>query len=491
MAPNSKSSKQETLGPATPPAKESTPNYPHIESTVAATPIIAIPEAYVPPEAPPWPADQDDQFLTPWPSFTNDFIFNMKGKESPVLFNLFASLWAVSAASARHSYFRWSMGALWPNIYVILVADPSYCHKGAAMGKAERILRELPTRFTPNNPIMAGEKRFNFMNSNTSPEFLYDMLEPRTEHFILPDGTIHRENYGSSLTIWASELTTMINNKKYVSGMIENLTSWFDCPDDEESGTKTSGKRRLKNLYITLAGAMTPSHFHTGLPPEAFSTGFMSRCIVVYQQRPSSFWPEPVDFPGTPTRESLIDRLAWLCMNMRGEYYWTDEARDYYHGWYVEHQTRIIRKESSIAYYARARFTQTVIRIATLLRMSEYRPGHDVTIDHLKHSINLLEHVFALQEPIIADIDAAPEALPYVKVREILRKETQVRRDTLLRRMSARGILVPQVNAALMQLRQENLIRYVFNERVRDSFEPLNNTKEIYQWLGEVGRDGQ
>lgn len=446
--------------------------------------VLEVPRHYEPPEELPWPADPDDRFMTPFPSFINDFAYSMKGKESPPLFNIFAALWCISTASTRKSFFRWALDALWPNIYVLVVADPSYCHKGAAMGKAEKLLRRLSSAF-PGDPIMASEKKFNFMNSNTSPEFMFDMLEPRTEHFILPNGTIHKENFGSSLTIWASELTTLINTKKYVAGMIENLTSWFDCEDDKDSGTKSTGKKKIKNLYITLAGALTPAQLRQNLPQEAYTTGFMSRCIVVYQQKPSILWPEPVDFEGTPSRDELLQRLTWLCYNIRGEYDWTPEAREYYHQWYVEHQTKIFRKETTVAYYARARFTQTVIRVATLLRMAEYRPGRDVGIEHLRHSITLLEHVFMLQEPITADVDVAPEAVPYVRVREYIRKEVQVTRAALLRRMSARGVLVAQVNAALIQLRQENRITFIFNERTRDAMEPLTNTKEIYQWISE------
>jgi hypothetical protein len=462
-----------------------TPNTTRIESI--SRPTLEAPRGYIPPIPAPWPVDEDDRWLTPFESFINDFVFHMKGKESPVLFNIFAALWGISTMSIRKAYFRWAMDALWPNIYVLVVADPSVCHKGAAMGRMEKLLKRL-SQALASDPIMASEKRFNFMNSNTSPEFLYDMLEPRIEHFIMPpsddfpEGRIHKELFGSTLAIWASELTTMISNKKYTSGMIENLTSWFDCADEDESGTKTSGKRRLKNIYITLAGALTPQHFSKELPPEAYSTGFMSRCIVVYQQKPTVYWPEPVDFPCAPSREDLVARLSWLAYTARGEYDFTPEAREYYRTWYIDHQARQLNKDSQIARYARARFTQTVIRIATLLRMSEYRPGHDVGLPHLTHAIRLLEHVFTLQEPIVAEVDQAPEAVPYIKVRDMIRKDQQIQRSVLLRRMSARGILVLQVNAALAQLRAENRIEYIFNGRLREGMEPLNNTKEIYRW---------
>ena len=400
------------------------------------------------------------------------------------MFNIFASLWAISTAAARRSYFRWSLDKLWPNIYTLFVADPAFCHKGAAPGKCQKILKALSGRYQ-NDPVMRAEKRFNIMNSNTSPEFLYELMEPRIEHFILPDGTIHKENYGSKLTIWADELTTLINGKKYTSGMIENLTSWFDCLDESESGTKASGRRMLQNIYVTLIGAMTPEHLRNSLPAEAYTSGFMSRCIVVYQQNPTVLWPEPVDFPGTPTKDQLIDRLVWLTYNIRGEYDLTPEAREYYREWYIDYQTKAIRHETTIAYYARARFTQTVLRIATIARMSEYRPGREITLAHLKWAIALLSYVFALQDPIVADVNVSAEAKPYVKIREIISREGEVRRPLLVRRMSARNIMVMQVNQALMQLHEEGLIAYILNGKIREGHEPLNNGGESYRWIAE------
>ena len=349
----------------------------------ASKTLSSIPIAYIPPSNPPWPSDPDDKFLTPWPSFINDFAFSMKGQESPPLFNIFGALWAISAMSARKSYFRWAVGALWPNIYILFVADPSYCHKGAAPGKATRILKALSKSYG-SDIYMANEKIFNFMNSNTSPEFLYDMLEPRVAHFIDKSSNVYKEDFGSSLTIWAPELITMISGKKYASGMIENFTSWFDCPDDEISGTRSTGRRVIRNLFITLIGALTPQHMAQNLPQEAYSTGFMSRCIVVYQQNPTSSWPEPVTFEDTPSEKTLVNHLKWLSYNVRGEYDLDAEARTFYHEWYKDYQAKTFKRETQIAYYARARFTQQVLRVATLLRMSEYRPGHDVNLCHIR-----------------------------------------------------------------------------------------------------------
>jgi len=151
----------------------------------------------------------------------------------------------------------------------------------------------------------------------------------------------------------------------------------------------------------------------------------------------------------------------------------------------VDHQSALVaRGTDSNDYFARARFTQLVIRIGLLLRMSEYRPGLDVTVDNLKQAKLLLEYVYRKQKPATDVMDAPQENRDYMRVRRLLAKRGSIDRRSLLQRCSAKGTLVSQVNSVLSQLRQEGLVTFTLNGRERDSIEPSTSTFEIYKWTG-------
>jgi len=171
------------------------------------------PKAFVPPDPAPYPADVQDAFI-PRSGFVSDFVYSLKGRESPPIFNIFGALFTLSSIAARKSWFVWADEVVYPNLYVLWVAPPAICKKGTAIGRAIKLIQLLPT-MVADDPVMFDEKSIELVTSKATGEGLYIALAKKEKHYILPNGTFHHEDFGSRAIIAAPEFVTFMNNKKY------------------------------------------------------------------------------------------------------------------------------------------------------------------------------------------------------------------------------------------------------------------------------------
>lgn len=185
----------------------------------------------------------------------------------------------------------------------------------------------------------------------------------------------------------------------------------------------------------------------------------------------------------------LVRNLAWICYNTRGEYSFTEEALKFYEGFYMESKNAYVQAGTDAANSARARYVQLAIRIAMLLRMSEYREGREVTLTNLKQAITLLDFVFMQGKPVTSLIGATPQKKNFLRIRNYLRKQGICRRDKLLRRMSRSGCLKDETNSLLTQLKQEGQIAFFLNGVERKGEQPSTLVGEEYVWQGPKVED--
>lgn len=458
-----------------------------------ATPvrILAVdpPRPFVPPAERPYPVDADDALL-PEPGFVSDFAYSCKGKESPMGFNIFAALFAVAVVSARKAEFKWAAGSFFPNLYLLFCAPPAACTKTLALERAHQLIQRLPDELMEEGQeYLAAEKRIEFISSSATPGGIMKVMEPRDELFMGPTGGMQAANFGSQAYVWADEFATFLSQEHYAEGLTNALTKWYDCREQDRETFKKESAVPLKDIYFNLAGALTPMHLQRSLPEQAYTGGFMSRVIVVSQQKPVNLFPLPVDYEGFPTSSTLLPRLAWIAANARGVYDFTDEAREFYKDFYIRTKTAYFESGTDTQNYARARHVHLVIRVAMLLRMAEYRPGNEVTLQNLLKAIELLEFTYSSAARVQSDIGASTIKKDYNRIRDYLSKQGTVSRDKLLKRMSKSGCLAQEVNALLEQLAQEGSIKMMMNGREKQGMSPSTAGNEQYVWT-EAPQEG-
>lgn len=424
--------------------------------------------------------DVQDEYI-PANSFISDFVYMLKGYESPVLFNIWGAIFAISVAGARKSWFKFGADRIFPNMYILWVAKPGVCKKGTALGYATKLLQELPNQF-PDDPYMREERNIDYISGKAPADAIFMSLKPKVRTFILPDGSAHMENFGSRTYVSASELATFLNTKKFNTGLVDALTDLFDCKDADRELTRTRGIENYKDFYFCLGGCCTPMHMETSFPPEARGGGFMSRCIMVHQEFPTVWHEIPEVYEGFPTMTDLLPKLRWITYKSRGEYYFTPEARAEYKRWYMAWRAALFERGIQDDALAETRMDILTIKLATILRMAEYREGFDITLDNYKQARHLLSYTLSHSSGVASGLGAKEKRISYTRVRAYMQTHKSLSRRKLLPAMSAKSIFVSELNNVLCQLVQEGFLSIEIDGYKRPV--PGAEGREVYTWIG-------
>lgn len=462
--------------------KEKAPSYIQAQYPGIAPWNESPPRAFVPPNPPPYPFDPQDS-LMPQSGFIRDFAYSLKGRESPPIFNIFGALFTLSALNARKAWFEWADEVVFPNLYVLWIAPPAICKKGTAIGRSMKLIQQLP-RVVADDPVMFDEKSLEIVTSKATSEGLYIALEKKNKTYLLPDGTFHQESFGSRAVVAAPEFVTFMNNKKYNVGLVDTITNLYDCPDIDQEFTRGRGKKTYGDFYLCLGGALTPMHLQRSIPEEAFAGGFMSRCILVVQETPTSLYHKPILYAGFPTVPELLRKLRWVLYKARGAYRFTEEAEKYIEDWYYPWKKGLISKGLDDESLGELRFDMVMRRIALLIRMGEYREGHDITKENVEDSFKLLNYTYSMQSRATNLVGAKEVKRHYVTLANYVKAQKSVSRRKLLNRMQNNSCYAKEVSDIIMQLRQQGLIRIELDEHENSC--PTSEGREIYTWIGPI-----
>jgi hypothetical protein len=449
---------------------------------------MEMPRAFEPPSPPPYTPEEDDRLL-PSRGFITDFVETWRGAEVPTLFCMWTALWTLSAASSRLISMDWLPDEpLYPNLYVFLVAPPGRCHKSTGLNFGKKVLMGMPDEFD-NGTAMDGFLKYmfdiNWMTSKTTPDVVYELLKPKETLIIGNDKQINVKK-GSQLVGCISELATFLNKKKFMSGIVETLTDLYDCRGQDVIHTISRGTLELKDIYVTLIGATTPTGMKESLPYEVFGEGFASRVMIVYKERTSRSYSEPCVFDGFPTLPDLRHRLAWIMRHKLGTYCLADDAREWYRDWYANWKYNLDHDERYNERVAEFRFDVNMLRLGLLISMSRYDTALIVEKRDLLEATTILRGTFSgtVKANVEAGIALNEFNGNYGRIVEFVRKLGSTDRQQLTRNMSSKGISMSIVREVLSQLHTEGRVVVREGTLVKDK---IGWTKsERYEWVADI-----
>jgi len=443
------------------------------------------PVAFEPPSPAPYVPEDDDKLL-PSPGFVTDFVASMRGAEVPTLFCMWTALWTLSAASSRLISMDWLPDEpLYPNLYVFLVAPPGRCHKSTGLNYGRKLLTGMPDVFD-NGTAMDGFLKYmmdiNWMTSKTTPDVVYELLKPKESLIVGIDKQIMVKK-GSQLTGCISELATFLNKKKFMSGIVETLTDLYDCRNHDVIHTITRGSLELKDIYVTLIGATTPTGMKESLPFEVFGEGFASRLMVVYKERTSRSFSKPVVFEGFPVLADLRQRLAWILRNKLGTYRLADDAQEWFNDWYTKWKLNLDADERYAERASEFRFDVNMLRLSLLISMSRYDVACVVEKRDLLEAADILKGTLAGSVRANAEAGIARSEFDshYGRVMDVFKRNVSQNRQQLTRNMSSRGISMSIVRDILTQMHIEGRI-IIKGPGGAISDRLMWNKMEIYEW---------
>lgn len=295
--------------------------------------------------------------------------------ESPEKIHFWTSLAMLSAVVKRQLFMERVFYVIYPNVYVIIVAESARARKSVAMEIGIRVMKK------------ADNKVF-LMQGRMTPEGLVKCLN-RTNTVGDPNGTGGTIHLDSHVLIYADELATLFGyDKASASRMAILLTETYGCPDHYPHTTAGEGVKELYNLYPTVLVATDPRNLKV-MPEEAIA-GLLGRLVFVHAAgtRQSKAWLLPGEKDrATKMRDLLAADLSHIG-TLTGEVVPTTGARAMFETWYNKIRDTKVDDPRIDPFVARCH--DTALKVAMLMSIAK-NDSLSVTEDEMAAGIAIVE----------------------------------------------------------------------------------------------------
>jgi len=292
-------------------------------------------------------------------------------QESPTAFHLWTAISVISGALQHNVLLDRVLYKLYPNHYVILVAESAKCKKSTAV--------ELGP-----NTFLDKLDRGNVIQGTITCAGLIDVLKNaymKDGHTVHPEGAVY---------VLASELTYAFREGSERDRIIRMLIDMYGGKTKSHDITRGLGKIELKKVCINFAGASTPKSITEVISNRDVGIGLIGRVIWVFQDSPREkiAWLK---------REEGMDRLEddlmhdlYVMHELRGNFQVTRGAYEFYEHWYNKELRGSEDARTPFEAEYLGRKGDHVLKLSMILSIDE---SNDLVIDacHIKKSIILLE----------------------------------------------------------------------------------------------------
>jgi len=336
--------------------------------------------------------------------------------ESPEIFHFWVGISLIATALGRNVYLDRGYFTLYPNMFVILLAESEECAKSTAIKIG--VSKILSADEMENCPMLYAQKG--------SPQALVETLVDETG---VPDADMVITK-NAEVYIAASELAVFLGKKEKNSELLTMLTDLYDCPDKWAYKTRYKGWEQMVNVCLNMIAGTTPKWLRETIPRDAIAGGFVSRLIFIYVNHTDRQFAHPeYGDPEEQLRAKLIHDLS-LIRRMKGPFKWGHGAKDWYTDWYALNAEKL--KKSPELYIRRKK--DLVLKLAMCVSASK-ACDKVININDLITAVNAVNKVEEYLPIAIALISSTTMGDDTRKVLEIVRRELKVKHSAMLRRM--------------------------------------------------------
>jgi len=231
------------------------------------------------------------------------------GNQTPLIFHQAAGIWLLAVAIARRLYVTAPWGVkLWPNLYMMLVADTTFYRKTTAFKLAEGVIRAaMPYMLmpTPGSP-----ERFQEALAGRLPSNYKELTHAQQELLSQARG------FAAQRGLFKDEVAGLFgsfNRKDYMYGLKDLIMELYDCPDYSDKDTQT-GLTIVRDAAPSILGVTTPAGLSAAISPADWQNGLLPRFLLLtpetdYQERPSLLKYEPLPEAVVEGLKALHERL--------------------------------------------------------------------------------------------------------------------------------------------------------------------------------------
>jgi hypothetical protein len=384
-------------------------------------------------------------------SLIDDFLDSTSEFESPKSYFLWGFLSAVSGVINNNIYLDRHAFILRPNIFVLLFGK-----SGLRKALPVSIATDL-VRYCNNTRVLSGRSSIQALVTELSNVYHRDGKPPITDAIAF----VSAPEFASALVKDEQALTI--------------LTDLYDCRKIWKNILKSTGTETLKNLNITLLGGINAPHFESSMGKQNIDGGFIGRTFIILESKRNCI--NSLVYPTKWSQDKIINSFGSSLLeisNMFGEITFSENAKKYYHDWYVSfsQQDELLDEKQGMLMRLGEHVLKVGVLIATCHGTMELRTAHiDKAIEYCADLSTNAKRVTS------DEIKPDPLSLIVWKVLETIYKsaEQRISKKFIVQRLSMKGILVPQINICLNSL---NEMGFIFSE---------NTLHDIYYTLSDAG----
>lgn len=291
-----------------------------------------------------------DNFLTSYHEYAKDGF-------TPDEFHFWAGVSIVAGAMERKCFLPFNNGyKVFPNMYILLVADPGIGKSAAGRKSVVDMLMTLDS--------------INCVPSQNSEAKLIELLSVRSKFFQGGHEQTQCAGY-----LFASEASNCLKEINGGGDLKPLFTDFYDCPSNWEKATMSKGKVSLKNVCFNLMAGCTFEYLKRLVPESEIRGGFASRVIYVVSDAPEAREPtwldKSMDMQGDQeTRSKLLSDLRKI-HELSGEFTWEAEFNDIFMSDFAEFEEERIASVDNNSKSLLARRHLNIMKLCMVLAVSE------------------------------------------------------------------------------------------------------------------------
>ena len=251
------------------------------------------------------PDDTDDDAETPVPELPLEIDLDAAGRAgvwvdeyvdyamgvspmTPLAFHESAALWLVSSAVARRVVLNMAFDKIYPNLWIAWIAPSTLFGKSTSMNLARRVAMQTishlltPEDMTPEGLLldMAG------MEPQNLAQMTFDDQQAWQK----------RRAFAAQRAWTMDEFSGLLATagRDYNAGLLETLMRFYDCTEEYKRLTAGRGMQVVKNSYLSLLAASTPTAMAQHLTNERmWGMGWWPRFALLAPEGNRPDWAEP------------------------------------------------------------------------------------------------------------------------------------------------------------------------------------------------------
>lgn len=335
--------------------------------------------------------------------------------ESAPLFHRWTAISVIAGVLRRKVWFRFGRISVFPNLYIVFVAEPGIARKTQAISFGEEILSEI------SGVTLAADV--------TTVQALLDDIQEAVSSTVLPTGDTFTH---ASLTVCSGEFESFLGDKKENSRMIVILTDLFDCKKRPfRTRTRHSGSNEIPNPFLNLLAATTPDSLANSLPITAIGGGLTSRIIFIWADDKKKKVAIP-EKPPSEVKNRLIQDLA-VISRISGSYDFSTSGLQWWEDFYATYDEtdpkRICKDPSFRGWYSRKPLF--ILKLATILTASKNSQLY-VEAEELKESLTFIEEAETAMTKTFSAVGRSSVTADVDMVRNIIRQQKVISENSLL-----------------------------------------------------------